>query len=343
MSISATLIEPLRVQYDQRIDKNEFRLSQYGVWDYFQMETTNPQGIISPDMVAKYGSAWDKRTKIPVLKEGEITVTEGLAPLTVATKENESELITLTPKDLWFGFTMMPAQYEDGRNNISYQTDWRRKFMLGVRGMAEKLNESGRALLEAQKNQKFTDLLNYDATGNVVTAPKDRESEIFADLRVIMESNDYSGPATIIANGGVQSTGRKFGHNFDNNVVSILDQNKFMKDYGIVNDTGIYGTGFYCLDGNVGLLYQVKPENRMKYKTLSGKKWDILSNVPAINADLMEFYYDDAADISAYFTDNIQSMSEAYIYSIRVYFVTAYNSDIANKTNPFIKFDIANS
>lgn len=343
MSLAATILNSIRVKND-RLDKNEHRLSEYGAFDFFvQQSKTSP--LLTEEMRTKAIDSMGKTLQMPVITyDGTVSVSN-VRSCTVADAENTSALVGLTFATYAVGFTVVPAMYSN--NEIDMRNDIEKKYLKCARVLGAALDSAALAILSANKTQVFGDTLIYSEGSDVITVPWASREDILSDIEPMMQANDYYGRVHIIGNAGVRSLLNKLAEKGEFNYVdkSLEWANKeFHFTNRLVNGDNDYATFYAVEDGNVDVLFRYDREAARGTKTAIGHEWDIV-DMPYIDIPVGLHYYESVGDQSAIAGDATADLTcakkEYYGFSVDVAFVVAYNSAIATKANPIIKAAIA--
>ena len=213
------------------------------------------------------------------------------------------------------------------------------------RALATALDVDAVAALEAQKTQVFKDLLQYQASGNVIDVPKQMATEILGDINPIMRANCYPETIHLIGNAGVDSLIRKLAeHGIYNDVNKRMEYDNKIIHYtnNVVNAQGKNGTAFAVVDGNVGVLTRVDRE-ALRRASANFHEWDVV-RLPYIDLPVGSHYYTAVGDQSgiagAASADMVCNVKEYFGFSVDVAYIVAYNSDPENVANPIIKLAI---
>lgn len=342
MSLVATRLQNWRIQ-NPELDRNMARPCEYGALDFFIEQTDAPNSIISPNLRERAFASIGNTVQVPVINyDGDVTVSN-VRSCTIADDENTSALYTVVWKTYAVGFTMVPALYLN--NEISYDHDFARKMEKICRALATALDQDAVAALEAQKTQVFKDLLQYQASGNVIDVPKQMATEILGDINPIMRANCYPETIHLIGNAGIDSLIRKLAeHGIYNDVNKRMEYDNKIIHYtnNVVNAQGKNGTAFAVVDGNVGVLTRVDRESLLR--TVSNfHEFDVVY-LPYIDLPVGSHYYTEvgnqssiAGDASA---DMVCNKKEFFGFSVDVAYVIAYNSAPETVANPIIKVAI---
>lgn len=343
MSLAATVLNEIRIK-NERLDKNEHRLSEYGAFDFFvKQSASNP--LLTNEMKEQAKRSMGKTLKMPVINyDGNIQVSN-VRTCTIADAENTSALVGVTYATYAVGFTVVPAMYSN--NEIDKQKDIERKYLKCARVLGQALDNAAIAALDANKTQVFGDTLIYPEVADVIECPWASREEILSDVEPMMVANDYYGRVHIVGNTGVRSLLNKLAEKGEYNVVdkTLEWANKsFHFSNRIPNEDGKYATFYAVEDGNVDILFRYDRDSVMGTTTKVGHEWDVVT-MPYIGVPVGFHYYEAVGDFSAIAGDATADLTctkkEYYGFSVDVAFVVAYNSDITTKANPIIKTEIA--
>lgn len=342
MSLIATRLQNWRIQ-NPELDRNMVRPCEYGALDFFIEQTDAPNSIISPNLRDRAFASIGNTVQVPVINfDGDVTVSN-VRSCTIADAENTSALYTVVWKTYSVGFTMVPTLYMN--NEISYDHDFNRKMEKVCRALATALDTDAVAALEAQKTQVFKDLLQYQATANVIDVPKQMATEILGDINPIMRANCYPETIHLIGNAGIDSLIRKLAeHGIYNDVNKRMEYDNKIIHYtnNVVNAEGKNGTAFAVVDGNVGVLTRVDRE-ALRRATANFHEWDVV-RLPYIDLPVGSHYYTEVGNQSsiagAASADMVCNEKEFFGFSVDVAYIVAYNSAPETVANPIIKIAI---
>ena len=342
MSLVATRLQNWRIQ-NPELDRNMTRPCEYGALDFFIEQTDAPNSIISPNLRDRAFASIGNTVQVPVINyDGDVTVSNSRSCV-IADAENTSALYTVVWKTYAVGFTMVPTLYMN--NEISYDHDFARKMEKICRALATALDQDAVAALEAQKTQVFKDLLQYQATANVIDVPKQMATEILGDINPIMRANCYPETIHLIGNAGIDSLIRKLAeHGIYNDVNKRMEYDNKIIHYtnNVVNAEGKNGTAFAVVDGNVGVLTRVDRE-ALRRASANFHEWDVV-RLPYIDLSVASHYYTAVGDQSeiagAASADMVCNVKEYFGFSVDVAYIVAYNSAPETVANPIIKLAI---
>ena len=343
MSLVATRLLNWRIE-NPELDRNMFRPLEYGALDFFIEQTDAPNSIISPNLRDRAFASMGNTVQVPVINyDGDVTVSN-VRTCTINDDENTSALYTVVWTTYAVGFTMVPTLYMN--NEISYQHDFERKMEKICRALATTLDSAAISALEAAKTQVFKDLLQYQASSNVINVPVQMASEILGDLNPIMRANAYPETIHLIGNAGIDSLIRKLAqHDVYNDVNKRMEYDNKILHYTtqLANASQKIGTLYAVADGNVGVLTRVDRE-ALRGTNANFHEWSVV-RLPFIDLPVGSHYYTAVGDQSSIAGDASADMTcnvkEYFGFSVDVAFIIAYNSDAENIANPIIKAQIA--
>lgn len=342
MSLLATRMQNMRS--NSNLDRYEYRPSRYGALDVFMQQTSDPAGILTPELRQKAEQSIGFTLETPVINYDSSISIGNTRTVEIADSENTSAMVQFTFATYSWGFTIVPAMYMN--NEISMQRDFETKFNKYLYAFAKKLDEECVSALETNKTSVFKDNLNYDTTGDLIGAPwLDRES-LIGDLNPIMGANDFFQPMHIVGNAGVESIIRKLSQKGLYNAVNKqLEYNDKILHFtnSISNDSEKYATGYAVTDGSLGLLFRFERECLLGTRARTGHEWGI-ENLPLLNIPVGTYYYESVGDYNAIAgdatADMTRNLKQHYGFAVDVAVVTAYNSDPSTLASPIIKFQV---
>lgn len=338
MSLITTRLQAIRSQYSGSLDKYEDRLSNYGAWQKFVDDTTDPESIVSADILEKAGMSAGNTLQIPVIDGADVTISN-VRTCTIGDDESSSALVTVTFATYQFGFTMIPGQYAN--NEIGYMADFERKIKRYGKKFAETLDASAIAKLEADKsvvmNSPFIGAgAKYGAlVGDAINVGTAQKQFFFNDLGVIMQGDDFEGRYNVIGSTTLQSTVNQYlNQGTQNGVNSVFQFGQF--DFGYSNRVSVDGAGgkestAYCMPkGTLATMNRNIPD-AINNETISENNWFDLFRYPIVDLDMALRYSKECADnesaVGGTQPQLKASVKETFIFSTDVAFVTSYNRD----------------
>lgn len=344
MSLVNTLTQSLRTTYPNNLDKNEQRLSRYGAWDFFQKDTNAPMSIMTPDIRSKIKQSFGNSVVVPVI-DGEDVAIGNVRSCTVADVQNVSRLVTLTFITYAFGFSMYPAQHYN--NDISYQADYDRKLLKYLARFASTLDNQSIATLEAQKNQFWTGVAPefYTQIGGALQISQANKNDFYNNASAILEQMDFYGAPQVIHNTYHKPLFNRLlnqGAQNDANQQFQFSPFTFWGTNRIASGVGIQSAGYLVQEGSVAVENRNDPDAIMKSNVGTQMQWDEVM-MPIVNLNMGSFYREDCNDANALHAGTAgltRTKRESFAFSTDLCFMTVYNRNIANRFNPFVKFQV---
>lgn len=353
MSLQATLLQNIRTKYAGTLDKYEDRLSEYGAWGTFVRDTNDIDSIVTPEIIESARGSIGNTLQIPVIDGGDITITNART-CTISDFENSSALVTVTFVTYQWGFTMVPAQYAN--NEIAYQQDLERKMIKAGKSLAQTLDTSAVAKLEADKTQIMNSALigvgaKYGAlVGDAIQVSSANTNFFFNDASTIMMEDDFSGRYNVIGSQSLRSIVNLYVN--QGNANSQNSEFQFGAfDFGYSNrvsvDTagGKNSTSYVMPKGTLATFNRNTPD-ALAGTMINENNWYDIVRFPVVDLDVALHYQRNCADNSgvagggqAYLSDSVK---EQWIFSTDVAFVTAYNRDAVTLAGPIHKAEFAN-
>lgn len=343
MSLVLTRIQNIRA--NSNLDKYEYRPSRYGALDAFIQQSSDPTGILTPELVDKARTSIGNVLETPVIDyDGGITISD-TRTLTIDDSENTSRMVEIKFATYAFGFTIAPAMYMN--NEIGIQKDFETKLMKYIYKLAQKLDQDALAKLAATKTQVIKNPLLYDKTGNVINAKWAERENVFGDLEPIMAANDFFGQLHIVGDAGVESIMRKLSqHGLYNDVNK---QNEFgNKIVHLTNNMALpakkYAQGYAINSGSLGFMTRFERDCLLGTVSGDGHEWGI-ATLPLLNIPCGTYFYDSVGDYNtiagAATADMTRTRKEHYGFAVDIAFLTAYNSSAETLASPIIGFNIS--
>ena len=351
--LANTLTQSLRTAYPSNLDKYEDRLSEYGAWALFKMDTVSPESTITPDVIEMAAGSMGNTLTIPVIDGDDVTI-GNVRSCTIPDYENVSNLVTVTFVTYQFGFTMVPAQYQN--NDIKYQADFDRKLLKYLKKFAATLDSAAVAKLEADKTQVMNSAFiglgqKYgDLVGNAIQVTDAQKNLIFNDLTSIQAEDDFYGRYNVLGSQTLRSIVGEYANQGAANATNT--QFQFGEyDFGYSNrvtvGAGNVATFFSMPKGTLATMNRNEPDARLGSRINSENYWEEVQ-VPIVDLTMGVHYSKECADNSginggvggAHLTG---SMKETFIWSTDVAFITSYISDRVADAAPIFKGEIAAS
>ena len=327
------------------MDKFEYRASRYGALNAFMVQSSDPTGILTPELKEKAKTSIGTTLETPVIDYDKDITIGNERTLTIQDSENTSRFVQITFATYAWGFTIAPAMYMN--NEIGIQKDFDTKMMKYIYKFAQKLDEAALATLAANKTQVIKNGLLYDKVGNVINAKWSERENVFGDLEVMMGANDFYGQLHIVGDPGVESIMRKLQqHGLYNDVNK---QNEFgTKIVHLTNNLaatpGKYAQGYAISAGALGMLTLFERDCLLGTVSGDGHEWGI-ATLPLLNMPVGTYFYDSVGDYSGIAgeatADMKRTRKEHYGFAVDVAFITAYNSDPETLPSPIMAFNVS--
>jgi len=321
-----TVLTEWRSDYqDTNLDLHEHRLSSFGAFEAFALDTPN---LVSADQIASERTAQTRATKITVIKRKSYSLSTTRACAAID-NNNVSALVTLTWATLRTGFSMIPSQYPN--NHIGYMEDFNRKMLDVQRTFLTQLDTLAVANLNANKSAvNAADGNPYTVTANTMDVPAADKDNFFNELEAILNTNDLEYPVNIVASTRTKALVRELYNqgpaNDTNTQYQFGDQN-FHYSNRVSVATGDAYTVFAAPMGSLGYLSWVDPDSKLNSTANSGKEWRTMM-LPLLGHNVGVLFQDACADNSTEIGAGAEaSLIQNYTFSFDYSFINAYNSD----------------
>lgn len=350
-SLLATLMQELRSSYTSQFDKNELRPSAVGALNFFMDEMQN-RPIFDPETLNNIIRSYGNSVEVPVLDAETITLT---VPYTrtcaLVDSENTSAIITLTFQSYGWGFTMTPATSYN--NDVKMQQDFNRKFEK-FRIEFEKVLDSGAInTLETDKNQLWTNIVPqyYAEVGDALQIPQAEKDDFYNNLEAIFTTMDFPGQVHVIPATSHLPMVRRLDNQGSSNATNQgfqfdLRSYRWWPTNRIPNGAAVESTGYAVEAGSCFIGNRNDADTSVGYSINGGSKVWGQEMVPVGEnmINMGTFYQQDCADRSAIAgaatAGNTRSRVDGFEFSTDIVYATVYNSDLVNRYNPIVKFEV---
>ncbi len=294
-----------------------------------------------------------RNAKLPVLKDQSVTVTTTPGFSNIPINMGESDTYYFTAYDVFSGFRLYPASFENNQIDGSW---WRDQIL---RNVLKKCAETADGIIETVMDARKTQVLDYttqvskgDGTfafsSSLLTIAKGAQKDtMFTYLKELMIANQLGGDYRIVTSpGGLlvsEVEAAKYG---DNNTKNLMwSQSAVPADRRYISDqisTSANFNGFFVRDGAIGL-YENYPWDFRNGTTFGGKTWSISDvNLPYMNMRANVFVNKEATEANSIITpstDTNLTMThfEEMALWFRFYVVYRYNSDLTTRANDIVK------
>lgn len=341
-------MQNLRAQ-SPNLDKNELRMSRYGIHELFMQQTGAPGGIVSADLEERAFASIGRTLEVPVFDyDGTVSVTN-TRTLTIPDSENTSRMLQITFSTISWGFTMTPAMYIN--NEVGEQQDFNRKMLKYIYLVAATMDNAGGAAMEAAKTQVLNDDLGgqFSLTANTLRVPLAKAKTVVGSVDSLFEGNDHYDPITVVGN-------PSFKDNIinqqllPNQTFNATDQgyqwmNKaFTFSNRVANAADTLATFFAVSGSQLGLVTRVERESLLGRRMADGTEWGI-TRLPVLGFRCGTFFYESKGDYSGIAgtatADMTRAYKEHYGFSFDYAHITPHNSDRATIPSPIFKVEVA--
>jgi hypothetical protein len=347
MALLDTYLQNIRAKYPSLLDRDELRMTKFGLVDSAIAHTRSPQSILSADVKQKALTSQGRLMQIPVRKKGVVTITNTRS-CTLGAYESNSALIDLTWTTLVAKISMVPAQYE--KNEIGYIDDLAAKLLEVKEAMLGAIEDAIYAKLDADKSTFFNSTLvgtKYPLAGNTLQVAAADWQFFFNDLRAIQAADEFY-PTEHYVDGSVnlmpiveqymnQGPGNAVNSNFQ------FGDKTFRFSNGVVDAPAKRATGFMMALGSIGFLTRLDIDSRNNSKSSDGMEWGsiVLDGMPF---EIGYKYKSQCSDQSALNGSGMghltSTLYEQWEFSVDFALATPYNSDPVNKPNVIKKFEL---
>jgi hypothetical protein len=347
MSLVKTVLQDLRANYPSNLDRDELRLTTFGLLTAVIAMTNSPSSIISQDLRQKAEASQGRTLEVPVLRKGAVTIGNARS-CTFGAGETESDFIQVIWKTIAFDITMVPSNYAN--NEIAYQEDLAKKIREGVEALQIEIETDLDTAMDTNKSQVYNSTIvgdTYALVGNAIQVDNTTVDFFFNDFEAINFADDFYNPMIkVVANHRWMS------------VVTLLQNQKEMNDENtayqfngkdftfsnrISNGAGVKATGYFMPDGSVGFLTRTSIDARLGHTTTDGFEWavDTLPGLPFPVDIKYKSTCDDQSALQATGTAHLTSTKvEHWQIAVDYAILTPYNSDLATKPNAIRKFEL---
>jgi len=346
MSLIATYLQDIRVNYPSNLDRDELRLTQTGLLTAVLNMTNSQSSIVSQDLINKAEVSEGRNLDVPVMTKGTITITNARS-CTIGGGQSNSALVRVVWKTVVADILMVPSQYE--KNQIGYLADLNKKLRETAEAFKIEIENDLDTALDTNKSQIYNSSIvttKYTMAGNAIQVLPEQTDFFFNDLESINYSDDfYTSPIKIISSPTIMPTVMKYINQGTGNAVNTTFQfagKDFTFSNRVTNGAGTLGTGYFMSDGSVGLLTRVAVDSRLGHKAGDGTEW-LEETIPTMPFPIGIQYKSQCSDQSALEASGLghlkATLAEHYQLSFDYAIIVPYNSNIATKPSVIRKFE----
>lgn len=347
MSLVKTVLQDLRANYPSNLDRDELRLTTFGLLTAAMAMTSGPSSIISTDLRKKAEASQGRNLDIPVLRKGAVTI-KNVRSCTFGAGETESDFIRVVWQTIAFDITMVPSNYEN--NEIAYNEDLAKKMREGAEALQIEIETDLDLALDTAKSQVYNSTIvgdTYALVGSAIQVTNADLDFFFNDLEAINFADDFGGSnIKVVTNHRFMSIVRKIdnqGAQNDENTAFTLIGKEFTFSNRIANGLAVKATGYFMPDGSLGFLTRTSVDGRMGHRSTDGFEWavDTIPGLPFPVDIKYKSTCDDKSAMQATGTSHLTStMVEHWQIAVDFAILTPYNSDLATKSNSIRKFEL---
>lgn len=336
--------------------QNEKLEGNYGMLDLVK-DSTAAVDYVPPSVASILNTVSASRlAKLPVLKDQTVTVTTTPGFSSIPVNMGESDTYYFTAYDVFSGFRLYPASFENNQMDAAWYRDQITRNVL--KAMAAAKDDIIETILEARKTQvlNFTAQVSqgdgtftFDAGTDTLSINKAAQKDtMFVYLNELMRANQHAGNYRIVTSPGglLVSQTEAFKYQSTNDKQLLWAQSAIPSDRRYVSNQLSPGsdnfTGFLCKDGAVGV-YENWPWDFRNGTVVANKKWSITDvEMPYIKSRPNLFINTEATEATSIVSPTTDSnlimthFEEMAIWD-RFYVVYRYNSALASRVNDIVK------
>jgi hypothetical protein len=346
MSLIATYLQDIRVNYPSNLDRDELRVTQTGLLTAVLEMTNSQMSIVSQDLKAKAEISEGRNLDVPVRKKGAVTILTARS-CTIGGGQSDSALVRVVWKTVVADVLMVPSQYE--KNQIGYLADFNQKLREIAEAFKVEIENDLDTAMDTNKSQVYNSSIvttKYTLAGSAIQVLPTQVDFFFNDLESINYSDDfYVSPIKVIASPTIMPTVMKYINQGTGNAVNTQFQfagKDFTFSNRVTNGVGKLGTGYFMADGSVGLLTRVATDSRLRHKSTSGVEWRE-DTIPTMPFTVGIQYKSECSDQSALEASGLAhlkaTLAEHYQISFDYAIIVPYNTDLATKPSVIRKFE----
>lgn len=346
MSLLATYQQDIRGEFPNALDRDEWRVTKYGLVNSTIDQTEGIDSIVSPDLKAKAMVSEGRVVAIPVMKKGSLTVTN-TRTCTIGDYENDSALVNLTWTTLVVDISMVSAQYR--KNEISYLADLQKKLRLVKDALLSQIESAIFTKLDTDKSTIFNSSLagtKYPLVGDTLQVASADHEYFFNDIGAIQNSDDfYNNTFNVLGSTNLMPYVNHYIHQGpqnDENLSYQFGDKNFAFSNSVVDGASKLATGFILPDGAIGMLTRVNADAQMGHSTGDGTSWST-ERIDGIPFDIGVMYKSKCSDQSALNGSGLEHLEatkvENWQFSVDFGLLTSYNSDPVTIASAIKKFE----
>lgn len=342
--------------FQARESTNEKFIANYGMVNLAK-DSTPFVDYVPPSVRQQLNTiSASRNARIPVLKDQQVTVTTVPGFNNIPVNLGESDNYFFTAYDVFSGFRLYPASFENNQHDAMWYRDNIIRNVL--QAMAVSKDNIIEAVLETRKTQVLgyatqvsqgDGVFTFNAGTDVLEINKAAQKDtMFTYLKELMVANQLPGEYRIVTSpGGLLVSEVEAAKYRDGQTKQLLwSQTAVPMDRRYVTDQISPASdnfkGFFVRDGDIGL-YENFPWDFRNGTMFGGKEWSITDvEMPFIRSRLNVYVNKEATDATSIITPTtdsnlIMTHFEEMAMWDRFYVVYRYNSDLATRQNAIVK------
>jgi hypothetical protein len=351
----AYLTSTILNDFQAREATNEKKFSRCGMLDLAK-DSTPFVDYIPPSVQQMLATLPGSRlAKIPVLKDQTVTVVTTPGFGYIPTNLGETAAYSFAAYDVFSGFRMYPASFEDNQIDAEfYRTNVLKNVLNQMAITADGIVATNLAAQKTQVCDYATQVSQGDGaftfnagTDTLEIAKAATKEAMFYNLMNLMAANKMPGEYRIVGSPAWMRTSEMLafesGPNNSKNLIwsnAIIPSDRRYESDQISPASDIF-TGYMVRDGAIGI-YENFPYDFRNGTTIAGKSWSISDvELPFLRMRANIFINNEATDATALIgatnTNAVMTTFEEMAIWSRFYVVYPYNSDLTTKANPILK------
>ena len=346
MSLQATYLQDLRVQYPSRLDRDELRMTQTGLLAMALSMTSSPQSIVSPELIELARQSAGRQLDVPVMQKGNVTI-KNQRTCVVDCEQSQSGFVTVNFKTIVADLCMVPSQYK--KNEIKYLQDLNRKITDIVEKFLIEIENDLDTALDANKSQVYNSTLigtKYALTAGAIQVPTAEQKLFFNDIEAINYSDDFNSTVVKFAASPAMMPTVSFyvnqGSGNSENISFSFAGKDFTFSNRVTDAPGVLSTAYFAPEGSIGLVTRVDPDAMDENEATDGTKW-FEDRLPGMPFNVGIKYSSKCADNSVIETAGLEHLTASMIEHWQISFdfatIVPYNSDLATKPSSIRKVE----
>jgi hypothetical protein len=308
MALTATLTQQLRARYEGKLDKYERRLPTTAALTLFKEQTTNPDSIISMDLMEKARTSFgnDNGLAVPVINGEDVTIGNAIS-CTCPGDENTSALVNITFIPYSFCITMNPAEYN--QNDIKYQEDFNAKMKKYLIKLRNVIDAQCVATIEGAKNTYWTPEVStafgFTQSGDALQLPEAEAGDLFNRMTGVAHTMDYWERQEVLTNPNgmtrvyrYENNGSTPAQNDPGNLGYQFGNYNFWESNNVIDGAGVRNTYYSINTDSLGLLSRNIPEAIAGERSTDGTEWGI-EQLPIVDLPFSYVYKSTCTDLSS--------------------------------------------